>query len=214
VTTGSRSLRPCPEKKGGILSRFVAAVNAEANISFVETETCGVSTRYRHPAARAPQALADAFADALRPKMKNGTSAPSCRPISHSLARRDSVPRDDSDQQDRRRVRRAPAEPPPAGGAFSSRKSAPWAEFVSRCRSRAARTQRFSSPSGPRSAACRPSAERCQRGRSGRSAETRSAARDSRPLAGRARAGKDSAFPAPGTSHFHREMMSRSSIPG
>src|SRR5437667_146660 len=36
VTTGSKSLRPCPEKKGGILSRFVSAVNAEANISFAE----------------------------------------------------------------------------------------------------------------------------------------------------------------------------------
>ena len=55
----------CPDKKGGILIPLDRRVNADSKASLVETETCGVMTRYRRGQVERAQPLADPFPTAL-----------------------------------------------------------------------------------------------------------------------------------------------------
>ena len=152
TTAASRSFAPCPDKKGGILSRFVERVNADSKISFVETETCGVSTRYQAGGrSSARQPLADPFANGVAAVDEDRHVGAELRPPGRA-ARCLRSSRSQSWFSTSSTVAASdepPPSPPPIGRFFSSARSQPLREPVSALSSRAARTQRFSSPKGP-----------------------------------------------------------------
>ena len=114
TTTASRSLRPCPEKKGGILSAFRTALSTRSEDFLRGNRDLRRRARgTRRGADRAPCSRSPMPSPrALRPRTKNGTSAPELGPERQQVVRvRDGqLPQPVQREQHRRRVGAAAAQ--------------------------------------------------------------------------------------------------------